>query len=83
MIPVELFHIEKITVILDKPEMHSVRRQFLGIDFTDEPSKKTVYKVVYNQQASDFREEVKNGVRTVYRIDPVTGLRTISGIQLT
>ncbi len=83
MIPVELFHLERITAILDKPEMDSLRKQFLGIDFTDESSQKTMYKLVYNQQASDFREEVKNGVRTIYRIDPVTGLRTISGIQLT
>jgi len=28
-IPVELFHLERITAILDKPEMVSVRKQFL------------------------------------------------------
>jgi hypothetical protein len=31
-VPVELFHLEKITAILDKPEMYGVRKQFLGID---------------------------------------------------
>ena len=32
-IPIELFHLERITAILDKPEMHDVRRQFLQIDY--------------------------------------------------
>ena len=35
-IPIELFHLERIATILDKPEMISVRKQFLGIDFTQE-----------------------------------------------
>lgn len=35
-IPIELFHLERITAILDKPEMMSVRKQFLTIDATDE-----------------------------------------------
>jgi len=34
--PVEVFHLEKITAILDRPEMHDVRRQFLQIDFSEE-----------------------------------------------
>lgn len=35
-LPVELFHLERITLILDQPEMHSVRNQFLQIDLTEE-----------------------------------------------
>lgn len=35
-IPIELFHLERIATILDKPEMISVRKQFLRIDFTEE-----------------------------------------------
>lgn len=35
-IPIELFHLERIATILDKPEMINVRKQFLGIDFTEE-----------------------------------------------
>jgi hypothetical protein len=31
-VPVELYHLERITAILDKPAMVSVRKQFLGID---------------------------------------------------
>ena len=34
-VPVELYHLERITVILDKPAMAGVRKQFLGIDFSD------------------------------------------------
>ena len=34
--PIELFHLERITVILDQPEMHGVRNQFLQIDLTEE-----------------------------------------------
>jgi len=30
--PVEIFHLERVTSILDQPKMHSVRSQFLGID---------------------------------------------------
>jgi hypothetical protein len=33
---VALFHLEKITAILDQPEMVGIRKQFLGIDFTDQ-----------------------------------------------
>jgi tetratricopeptide (TPR) repeat protein len=31
--PAEIYHLEKITAILDKPGMRSVRAQFLGIDY--------------------------------------------------
>lgn len=34
-VPVDLYHLERITAILDKPEMASVRKQFLGIDFVE------------------------------------------------
>jgi hypothetical protein len=34
-VPIELFHLERITVILDKPEMVGVRKQFLGIDYDE------------------------------------------------
>jgi len=30
--PVDLFHLERLTVILDRPNMHAVRQQFLDID---------------------------------------------------
>jgi hypothetical protein len=33
----ELFHLEKITTILDSPAMAAVRKQFLGIDYEDAP----------------------------------------------
>jgi len=82
-IPVELFHLERITTILDKPKMNGVRKQFLQIDFDDEPSEKTVHNQnVYNQQASEFFDEVKNGVRTTYRRNPITGAREIMGTEL-
>ena len=35
-IPIKIFHLESITAILDKPDMHALRKQFLKIDFTDE-----------------------------------------------
>lgn len=31
--PIRLFHLERITAILDQPLMSAVRKQFLGIDF--------------------------------------------------
>jgi hypothetical protein len=34
-VSIKLFHLEKITAILDRPKMHDVRKQFLQIDFTD------------------------------------------------
>jgi hypothetical protein len=34
-VPVELYHLERITTILDNPTMIDVRKQFLGIDFSD------------------------------------------------
>jgi hypothetical protein len=39
---VELFHLERITAILDKPEMANIRKQFLGIDFTEEALRQEV-----------------------------------------
>lgn len=30
--PVEIFHLERVTTVLDRPQMHSVRAQFLNID---------------------------------------------------
>jgi hypothetical protein len=32
---VDLYHLERVTAILDKPEMAEVRKQFLRIDFSD------------------------------------------------
>lgn len=32
VVSVDLFHLEKITAILDQPKMHGIRKQFLGID---------------------------------------------------
>jgi hypothetical protein len=32
---VEIYHLEQLTAILDKPDMGTVRKQFLGIDFHD------------------------------------------------
>lgn len=40
------------------------------------------HQSVYNQQASDFFDEVKNGMRTTYRRDPVTGALIVVGKQL-
>jgi hypothetical protein len=79
-IDVELFHLERITTILDKPEMYYVRKQFLGIDFIDVSSPKIV--TVYNQSAPQIQEKVRNGIKTSYRINPFTGAREILGIEL-
>lgn len=37
----EIFHLERNMAILDSPPMHSVRKQFLHIDFDNEPAKKS------------------------------------------
>jgi hypothetical protein len=34
-VPVELYHLERVTAILDTPAMADVRKQFLRIDFSD------------------------------------------------
>ncbi len=31
-LPVDLFHLERLTAILDRPDMHAVRAQFLNVD---------------------------------------------------
>jgi hypothetical protein len=40
------------------------------------------YQTLYNQQASEFFDEVKNGVRTTYRRDPVTGALIVVSMSL-
>ncbi|AFZ18396.1 HNH endonuclease signature motif containing protein [Allocoleopsis franciscana] len=40
------------------------------------------HQTVYNQQASEFFDEVKNGVRTTYRRDPVTGALIVVSMSL-
>lgn len=83
-IPVELFHLERITAILDKPEMYDTRKQFLGIDFTDESSPKNVYSLtMYTSQVPEFHQETKNNITTIYRIDPITGTKVIVSEHLT
>jgi len=32
-VPLDLFHIERIALALDKPAMHGVRRKYLNIDY--------------------------------------------------
>lgn len=34
-VSIELFHLERITAILDRPDMAGVRKQFLGIDYNE------------------------------------------------
>ncbi|ARV61192.1 hypothetical protein BZZ01_23545 [Nostocales cyanobacterium HT-58-2] len=74
-ITVELFHLERITAILDQPKMHGVRKQFLGIDFTE-------IVTVYRQSVPQIQEKSRNGVKTSYQIDPVAGTRIILGQEL-
>jgi hypothetical protein len=33
--PTKIYHLERISIILDRPDMHAVRAQFLGIDEAD------------------------------------------------
>lgn len=51
IIQLELFHLERIAAILDKPEMISIRKQFLGIDFTEEILRQKV-EAVKNELSS-------------------------------
>lgn len=41
-IKVELFHLERVALVLDQPNMAPVRMQFLGIDFTEEALRKEI-----------------------------------------
>lgn len=56
-VDVDLFHLERITTILDKPELVSIRKQFLEIDFSDD---------VLRQEVSSVKDEIKRlqGVQT-------------------
>lgn len=47
---VDLFHLERITAILDKPEMACTRRQFLEIDFSND---------VFRQEVLSVKDEIK------------------------
>ena len=40
------------------------------------------YQSIHNHQASEFFDKVRNGTRTTYRRNPVTGTREIIGIEL-
>jgi len=53
--PVDIYHLERITTILDQPNMSNVRLQFLGINFSDdqlEPINATVSDLVKAISAS-------------------------------
>lgn len=62
-IPIQLFHLERITTILDRPEMISVRKQFLGIDFTEEVLRQEVQSIIKNEVflAQKHLEAVQTG----------------------
>jgi hypothetical protein len=34
-VPAEIYHLERITTVLDQPAMSAVRKQFLGIEVND------------------------------------------------
>lgn len=34
---IDIFHLERITAVLDKPVMAGIRKQFLNVDYSDEP----------------------------------------------
>ena len=88
-INVELFHLERITAIFDRPEMKSARKQFLGIDFRDTSSIQTV--TVNNQLVPQTQETFSNGIlirtsseiRTIYKFDPFTETLIPLGSELT
>jgi hypothetical protein len=54
---VELFHLERITAILDGPALASVRKQFLGIDFNDGDTVERIERVRAEVLASHRRLE--------------------------
>ena len=62
-IPIQLFHLERIATILDRPEMISVRKQFLGIDFTEEVLRQEVQSIIKNEVflAQKHLEAVQTG----------------------
>lgn len=47
---VDLFHLERITTILDKPSMGAVRKQFLSIDFSEDSGVKTIRDEIARMQ---------------------------------
>jgi len=50
---VDLLHLERITTILDSPQMASTRKQFLGIDFADSELPQAV-----DQKLSDIQQHL-------------------------
>jgi hypothetical protein len=54
-IPVELFHVERITTILDQPKMHDVRKQFLQIDFREKEEATSVLDLLRLDIQSDCK----------------------------
>jgi hypothetical protein len=62
---VDLFHLERVTGVLDQPKMAEVRRQFLGIDHS-EPRTAGPLTILYDEARHCFREENKQCA--IYRI---------------
>ncbi len=57
---IELFHLERVTAILDKPGMSSVRKQFLGVDCKEWPNIKIRFHQVFSRysKAGPFLREL-------------------------
>jgi hypothetical protein len=66
---VELYHLERLTAILDAPEMAQVRKQFLGIESNEtirepvvhlEPEHELIWSTGPNQKVGEFHVKLSN-----------------------
>ncbi len=69
-VPIELYHLERITLILDKPAMAGVRKQFLLIDIPekiplDEVEKKRIWVGCSVASALSTEDEVRSSLNPV------------------
>ncbi|WP_342596913.1 hypothetical protein VKI21_15015 [Cyanobacterium aponinum UTEX 3222] len=88
-IETEIYHLERITAILDQPKMREIRKQFLCIDFDESNVTNNYhsYNVSHNPSQKIIRiteNELVRGIKTVTYIeyDPFTQTETIIGTRL-
>lgn len=64
---VELFHLERVTAILDQPRMEQVRQQFLGISTSQsQPNQKGSNAIIMVQQNAKIIQNISGDINNYY-----------------
>jgi hypothetical protein len=88
---IDLFHLERITAVLDKPSMAGIRKQFLGINISDDTAS-TLASIAgnviggsniisQNQMGGQVAHSIVNIGPKARRISPAAGVVLISHLE--